>query len=80
MPATTFQVDVKQAARHLRERHEQRRYALAQRFEQARKDFDAIVQMLIRKYAPVRIWQWGSLVDGKGFSEISDIDPVYFML
>jgi len=74
MTTATAQIDIEQAARHLRERNEDRRHDLEQRIEQARKDFDAIVNMLIRKYDPVRIWQWGSLIDGKGFSEISDLD------
>lgn len=30
--------------------------------------------MLERDYDPLRIWQWGSLLDRKRFSEISDID------
>ena len=30
--------------------------------------------MLARDYAPERIWQWGSLLDRRRFSEISDFD------
>ena len=42
--------------------------------EQARRDAEAIVAMLARKYAPRRIYQWGSVLDGKHFSRRSDID------
>lgn len=30
--------------------------------------------MIIKKYNPKRIWQWGSLLDQFFFSNISDID------
>ena len=30
--------------------------------------------MIIEKYNPAALWQWGSLLDQKHFSEISDID------
>lgn len=38
------------------------------------RDFEAIVKMIVSKYAPVRIWQWGSLLDESGFTDHSDID------
>ena len=43
-------------------------------WEKARRDAEAIVAMLARKYAPRRIYQWGSVLDGKHFSRMSDID------
>ncbi len=45
-----------------------------QRFKKAWKDFDKIVEMLIKKYNPQRIYQWGSLLNEDHFSNISDID------
>lgn len=38
------------------------------------EDFNAIVEMIIKKYNPKRIYQWGSLLDERHFSAISDID------
>lgn len=43
-------------------------------FRKAWEDFDKIVEMLINKYNPKRIYQWGSLLEEKHFSKISDID------
>jgi hypothetical protein len=48
--------------------------ALAARLERARKDFSKIVAYIIANHDPVKILQWGSLIDGEHFSEISDID------
>jgi len=30
--------------------------------------------MIVREYKPLRIYQWGSLLEDRHFSEISDID------
>jgi predicted nucleotidyltransferase len=40
----------------------------------ARDNFTQIVKMIIEKYHPKRIYQWGSLIDGRHFTERSDID------
>ena len=56
----------KKRANILREKH--------QRFEKAWHDFDNIVALLIKRYDLKEIYQWGSLLDRKYFSEISDID------
>ena len=56
----------KKRARMVRERH--------QRFEKAWQDFDNIVALLVKRYKPKRIYQWGSLLNEKYFSAISDID------
>jgi predicted nucleotidyltransferase len=37
-------------------------------------DFQQIVDMIVRKYKPKRIYQWGSLLNKEHFSELSDID------
>jgi predicted nucleotidyltransferase len=60
--------------KNFRERRERRLRELATRLETARKDFDRIVDHIARTYRPKRIWQWGSLIDGHHFSEMSDID------
>ena len=41
---------------------------------QALIDFDSIVKFIIGNYNPLRIYQWGSLLEREHFSEISDID------
>jgi len=43
-------------------------------FQQAWKDFEKIIDHIIKKYRPERIYQWGSLLNQNNFSEISDID------
>lgn len=44
------------------------------RLRRARKDFDRITAEIVKRFDPARIYQWGSLIDGGHFSEISDID------
>ena len=44
------------------------------RFRQAWREFDEIVSYIVSKHRPQRIWQWGSLLDRKRFSEVSDLD------
>ena len=60
--------------RFLARKEQLRQARLDDRFRRASDDFSAIVSMTIRDYAPLRIWQWGSLLDRSRFSEISDID------
>ena len=58
----------------VRFRKHRKRLDLAARLQVARQDFDAIVAAIAREYSPVRIYQWGSLVEERHFSEMSDID------
>ena len=71
---TTAVFDYAAAARRLRQRETARAVELATRLEQARQEATAVIAMIVDKYGPVRIWQWGSLVHGRGFSEVSDLD------
>ncbi len=43
-------------------------------FLQALSDASAIIQMIIGKYNPRRIYQWGSLLAPEAFRDYSDID------
>jgi predicted nucleotidyltransferase len=43
-------------------------------FETAQSDCRRIVAMIIDKYQPMRLYQWGSLLDKKKFRDYSDID------
>ena len=51
-----------------------KRRDLAARLEAARRDCDAIVSAIARDYRPLRVYQWGSLVNDRHFSRMSDID------
>ncbi len=64
----------KQARRFLEERDNSRRLAMREKYDRACMDFDAITGLIIKKYNPVRIYQWGSLLSFDRFSNISDID------
>jgi len=56
--------------RKRREEATQRKENLAR----AREDFASIVEMIIKEFDPEKIYQWGSLVEGTSFQDISDID------
>ena len=58
----------------LASREERKQRMLRERFEQASRDFERIVRMIVEKYKPHRIYQWGSLLRLEHFSELSDID------
>jgi len=58
----------------VRARKNRKRLELAARLKAARRDFDTVVAMIARDYKPLRIYQWGSLLEDRHFSEISDID------
>lgn len=47
---------------------------LARRLAQAQRDFDRIVHNIAACFRPLRIYQWGSLIEGRHFTERSDID------
>ena len=46
----------------------------AELWHRASQDADAIVKMIIAQFAPRTIYQWGSVLDGETFTDISDID------
>lgn len=43
-------------------------------WRQASQDAEAIIRMIIETFKPKAIYQWGSVLGGRQFSEISDID------
>ena len=43
-------------------------------YKKASNDCSKIIKMIIEKYNPKRIYQWGSLLHPEQFCEISDID------
>lgn len=67
-------IDIAKASAFLRDRFEAKQARRRKDLREARSDFDRIVAMLIERRYAARIYQWGSLLDEKRFSEISDID------
>ncbi len=66
--------DIQAARDNLHRRQSQRRAELSKLVAQAQKDVTKIVAMLIEKYQPQKIYQWGSLLTPAKFREWSDID------
>ncbi|RKX69817.1 MAG: hypothetical protein DRP60_16270 [Spirochaetes bacterium] len=69
-----FGVDMKKVREFLKGKTEKRRLLLDERYERACRDFESIAGRVADELNPVRIYQWGSLLDRRRFSEISDID------
>jgi predicted nucleotidyltransferase len=63
------------AARQFLEKKERDRVQLLdERYNQARRDYQKIIDFIIERYNPKRIYQWGSLLNRENFTEMSDID------
>ncbi len=71
---STIEFDPAKTIRFLQKKRNERRKSLDRKLQQAEHDFSVIVAMIKKNYAPIRIWQWGSLLEKWKFSEISDID------
>lgn len=69
-----FNIDLNAVRGFLRNKELVRSRLLDERFVQASSDFNLISGMIIENFRPLRIYQWGSLLDRERFSEISDID------
>lgn len=67
-------MDIKAIKENLYRREEIKRQARLKRFDAATSDFVIIVQMIINRYSPKKIVQWGSLLHPEQFDENSDID------
>ena len=65
---------IERCRRFLEDREQERQARLDRRFERAWEDARAIIDLLVTKYRPRRIYQWGSLLDRGHFWERSDID------
>ncbi len=66
--------DIQKIKKNLHKREEIKRQARLKRFDAATSDFSTIVQMIINRYSPEKIVQWGSLLVSEQFDENSDID------
>jgi predicted nucleotidyltransferase len=69
-----FNIDLDAVREFLRNKESARSLMLDERFARARTDFTVITTMIIERFQPKRIYQWGSLLDRTRFSQISDID------
>lgn len=67
-------VDMEKVRAFLMKKEKERRKRLLSQWNQACRDFQQIVDHIIKTYHPEKIYQWGSLIDSSQFSEISDID------
>ena len=74
MTSRSETVNCAEARAFLQKREQQREGRRRRRYQQARRDAERIVHLIIEKYAPQRIYQWGSLLSPERFGEISDID------
>ncbi len=72
MSSQTF--DHTAAKQFLQKKWRQERAARLRLWQEANSDAEAIIAMIIQKYNPRRIYQWGSALNPDEFSEISDID------
>ncbi|WP_328987427.1 nucleotidyltransferase family protein [Thiorhodovibrio winogradskyi] len=66
--------DIAAARRYLHAREEGRRQSRFALWQQARADAERIIDMVIARFNPSRIIQWGSVLEPRHFSAISDID------
>ena len=66
--------DIEAARAFQKKKRLARQEELALRHQRALNDFQHIVEMIVNKYNPKKIYQWGSLLNKDKFSEISDID------
>lgn len=69
-----MKVSTEKARRFLKEKERKENLRLDEMFARARRDFEAIRRMIVERYRPRRIWQWGSLLDRSRFRDYSDID------
>jgi predicted nucleotidyltransferase len=66
--------DIQKAKKHFESREEKKRRELELMRTKALEELNRIVQMLIRKYNPRRIYSWGYVHKPGSFSRVSDID------
>jgi len=66
--------DITAARKFQQMKREKRMLCLENRYKDACADFQNIVNMIIKKYNPRRIYPWGSLLNAEHFTKISDID------
>ncbi len=66
--------DIVKARENLNNRREELIREKEKLFTKAYADYTKIIKMIIEQFNPTRIYQWGSLLDKKMFTNYSDID------
>lgn len=74
MQAVCMSDEIDKSRAFLQDKQSSRKSALDECYGRAVCDFNRMTTFIIEKYNPKRIWQWGSLLNRKHFSERSDID------
>jgi len=74
MPDLCSREERKQCRKFLQDKQSSRQLALDDSYDSAVSDFNRMSNWVIKTYNPKRIWQWGSLLNRRHFSERSDID------
>jgi predicted nucleotidyltransferase len=69
-----FGINLDSVRSFLTDKESSRRKNLDERFKQITADCEKIINHIIAHHSVRRIYQWGSLLDRRRFSEISDID------
>ena len=67
-------ISIEKVRAFLEEKERKKKEMLNLLYDRALHDFDAIKEMIIKRYQPRRIYQWGSLLDRSKFRDYSDID------
>ena len=67
-------ISIEKVRAFLEEKERKKKEMLNLLYDRALHDFDAIQEMIIKRYQPRRIYQWGSLLDRSKFRDYSDID------
>lgn len=66
--------DIARARGNLKKRRGELAEKRVKLFDKASADCASIIKMIIKRFNPVRIYQWGSLLDKNMFTDYSDID------
>jgi len=67
-------IDYQQVRQFLKNKYNKQNEKNEILYQQAQEDFHAILDVIIDKFDPVRIYQWGSLLNKNMFKDYSDID------
>lgn len=67
-------IDIKEAKKFIERKFEKKKEQNLELWKTAKNDFNEIVKMIIEEFNPIKIYQWGSLLNPDNFNENSDID------
>jgi len=66
--------DYQKARNFLNQKKKEKKERYFKFFEKASDDFQKILNIIVKKYNPDRVYQWGSLLNKNSFRDYSDID------